>query len=119
MAIWLTALKIIPWTEVIKHAPTVIKGARQFLDRQSSPPAPPPSYTGSSGEPGSLEHQLETLYQQHANDVTRLDQALADLTQQHAQLTEDMQALRSRTRWLIFAMAALWVLTLAWAAWGN
>lgn len=31
---WLTALKVIPWGDVIEHAPAVLKGARDLLERQ-------------------------------------------------------------------------------------
>ena len=31
---WLMALKVIPWGDVIEHAPSVLKAARKLMDRQ-------------------------------------------------------------------------------------
>jgi hypothetical protein len=39
------ALKVIPWGDVIEHAPSVLKAARKLMDRQ---PAEPPGQAGTS-----------------------------------------------------------------------
>lgn len=44
---WLMALKVIPWGDVIEHAPSVLKAARKLMDRQ--PPQPP----GQAGTPAT------------------------------------------------------------------
>ena len=42
---WLMALKVIPWGDVIEHAPSVLKAARKLMDRQ---PPEPPGQAGNS-----------------------------------------------------------------------
>ena len=42
---WLTALKVIPWGDVIEHAPKVLNAARKLMDRQKSPEAAPANAT--------------------------------------------------------------------------
>ena len=38
---WIAALKIIPWGDVIEHAPKVLNAARKLLDKQKAPAGPP------------------------------------------------------------------------------
>jgi hypothetical protein len=41
------ALKVIPWGDVIEHAPSVLKAARKLMDRQPAQP------TGQPGAPAT------------------------------------------------------------------
>ena len=57
---WLTALKVIPWGDVIEHAPTVLKAARKLMDRQPAPPSGP-SGTSATSTPVSAVPSLGEL----------------------------------------------------------
>lgn len=90
--IWLTALKVIPWGDVIVHAPKVLGAARKLLDR--SPNEPPPS------KDEVLESMAKTL---------------AALAEQNTRLVNAVDVLRLRTRLLmvataLLAVAVIWLL---------
>lgn len=104
---WLAALKIIPWGDVIEHAPAVLKGARRLLDRQSATPTPAP--TQAPPDPADLQLRLEALQRQHASDMAQLTQTVAALAEQNTRLVEAVDVLRWRTRWLGAVMAGLLV----------
>ena len=121
---WLTALKIIPWSDVIEHAPKVVASARQLVDRQRrNPPenAAPPAAThpaAPSDEATALRHQLASArddIQRLQQTQEQLTQTVADLAEQHTRLVEAVDLLRRRTR-LLLAVAALLVLGLVWLA---
>ena len=122
---WLTALKVIPWGDVIEHAPKVLKGARDLLDRQRErrreAMAPAPDLRADViPMPGPTDPAVQALQQQLAaarDDLTRLQQTqdqiaqtLAELAEQNTRLVDAVERLRKRTRLL---MAAVLVLTVA------
>lgn len=82
--IWLTALKVIPWGDVIQHAPKVLSAARKLLDR--SPTEPPPT----------KDEVLE-----------RMAKTLADLAEQNTRLVHAVELLRLRTRILMVVTVLL------------
>jgi chromosome segregation ATPase len=127
---WLTALKVIPWGDVIEHAPKVLKGARDLLDRQrqrrQEAQAPRPDLQSNVIEmPGPTPPELRELQRQLATareDITRLQQTqdqitqtLAELAEQNTRLVAAVELLRKRTRLL---MGASVVLAVALAALG-
>lgn len=81
---WLTALKVIPWGDVIQHAPKVLNAARQLLDRK--PAEPPPN----------KDEVLE-----------RIAKTLADLAEQNTRLVNAVEMLRLRTRILMVTTVLL------------
>ncbi len=119
---WLTALKVIPWGDVIEHAPKVLKGARDLLDRQrqrrrdTAEPAPDPR-AGVIEMPGPTPPELRALQQQLATareDITRLQQTqdritqtLAELAEQNTRLVAAVELLHQRTRLLMGAVLVL------------
>lgn len=118
---WLTALKVIPWGDVIEHAPKVLNAARQLLDRQrqrgrgAEPAAPatvPVEAVGSVDLQAlqSLQHQLAAA----RDDLERLrqtqealTQTVADLAEQNSRLVAAVELLRRRTRLLMGAVLLL------------
>lgn len=128
---WLTALKVIPWGDVIEHAPTVLKGARDLLERQrqrrreAQTPAPgAPTDAIDMPAPGAPD--VRELQQQLAatrSDLARLQQTqdhitqtLAELAEQNTRLVGAVDALRQRTRLLVGAVGVL-VVALVWMNW--
>lgn len=127
---WLLALKVIPWGDVIEHAPKVLKGAQRLLERQrqGSRPAPATS-VGSAAESGMtgragidvLREQVATLQvelETQRADVQQLTEMATELAQQNTRLVQAVDVLRWRTRWLCLACAVLALLgAVAW--WGS
>jgi hypothetical protein len=112
---WIAALKIIPWGDVIEHAPKVLNAARKLLDKQKAPgvpvPASPPLDLGA--EPpslGELRNRLieaRQLIDQQTAAQQQMAQTLSELAEQNARLVEAVQLLRVRTRMLIVAAVLL------------
>ncbi|NIC41690.1 hypothetical protein [Aquabacterium sp. A08] len=113
---WLAALKVIPWGDVIEHAPAVLKGARRLLDRQPTTPPPP---TQAPTDADTLAQQLAALQRQHASDMAQLTQTVAELAEQNTRLVEAVDVLRWRTRWLGAATLVLLIGGVALALWGR
>lgn len=126
---WLTALKVIPWGDVIEHAPKVLKGARDLLNqqrqrrRETAEPAPAPDAAAIEA-PGPTPPELRELQQQLATareDLTRLQQTqdqitqtVAELAEQNTRLVAAVELLRTRTRLLMGAVVVLAVVLAAW-----
>ncbi len=119
---WLVALKVIPWGDVIEHAPKVLKGARDLLERQRQrrreADAPPPDLRAHVIEmPGPTPPELRELQHQLATareDIGRLQQTqdqitqtVAELAEQNTRLVAAVELLRKRTRLLIGAVVVL------------
>jgi hypothetical protein len=124
---WLMALKVIPWGDVIEHAPSVLKAARKLMDRQ------PPQATGEAGAPatttpvsdvpslGELKNALiaaQGQIERQAQTQRELTETLAELAEQNARLVSTVEVLRLRTRVLVWAGAAMlvWLVVLTWRA---
>ncbi len=123
---WLLALKVIPWGDVIEHAPQVLSAARKLLERQRASKTPPVAGEGAiqmpSSEPPSLAvmHQRLLAAQQQidsqAQAQDQLAQTLAELAEQNARLVSAVELLRLRTRLLLWGFVLL-ALGLGWALW--
>ncbi|WP_396431047.1 hypothetical protein [Limnohabitans sp.] len=122
---WLMALKVIPWGDVIEHAPTVLKAARKLMERQ------PPQSPGQAGTPatatpvstvpslGELKNALIAAQGQidlQAQTQRELTETLAELAEQNARLVSAVDVLQLRTRLLMWGAAALlvWLVGLTW-----
>lgn len=112
---WIAALKIIPWGDVIEHAPKVLNAARKLLDKQKTPNVPVPASPplDPAAEPpslGELRNRLieaRQLIDQQAAAQQQMAQTLTELAEQNARLVEAVQLLRVRTRVLIVAAVLL------------
>jgi hypothetical protein len=121
---WLMALKVIPWGDVIEHAPSVLKAARKLMDRQPPGQAATPATTSAiSAVPslGELKNALIAAQGQidrQAQTQRELTQTLAELAEQNARLVSAVEVLRLRTRVLIWGGVAVlvWLAVLTW--WG-
>jgi hypothetical protein len=119
---WLIALKVIPWGDVIEHAPKVLGAARKLLERQRDKPAdrPAPMPVDATGDAAPSLRALtarladtEQQLHQQAQAQEQLAQTLAELAEQNARLVSAVEVLRVRTR-LLLGSAALMALALAW-----
>ncbi|MEY4121651.1 MAG: hypothetical protein RLZZ457_489 [Pseudomonadota bacterium] len=95
---WLSALKVIPWGDVIAHAPTVLEKARDLMERKTSPQPMATANETSDAVPslGELKNRLLTANLQ-------LDQ----LQQRHIQLTQTVTELAEQNAALVAAVSAL------------
>jgi CHASE3 domain sensor protein len=98
---WLMALKVIPWGDVIEHAPKVLKGARRLLDKQKAAPlAAAAEVAAPSGDGTGRLVALEAAHRQLQADLAQLTQTTAELAEQNTRLVQAVDLLRWRTRWL-------------------
>ncbi len=115
---WMMALKVIPWGDVIEHAPKVLKGARRLLDKQKAPADPATNAAeGTDSLPQRLQ-ALEAAHHQLQANMAQLAQTAAELAEQNSRLVQAVEVLRWRTRWLGGACVALLLGGVALAMWG-
>ena len=107
---WLSALKVIPWGDVMAHAPTVLEKARDLMARQITPPSmATPNEPASEDIPslGELKNRLMTAHQQLdqlQQCQTQLSQTVAELAEQNAALLAAVGSLRRTLRMTVLAM---------------
>ena len=121
---WLTILKSVPWTEVIKNAPKVAEGARKLWNAVGRQRAA--DEAADAGAQPSVSHEPHTLEALEAR-VAALEAAVSDLHQQmlasselikelaeqNAQLVKRIEANRKRTLWLGAAAIVLAIVALS------
>lgn len=116
---WMVALKVIPWGDVIEHAPKVLSAARKLLDKKSTEPpavevfaggtaldtpgAAPPSLGELKNRLIAAQHQID----RQARTQEEMAQTLAELAEQNARLVAAVAVLRTRTRMLLWGAAVL------------
>ncbi len=109
---WLSALKVIPWGDVISHAPSVLEKARDLMARKTTDAAPQPMATPNTHDEvpslGELKNrllaanqQIDTLQQQQL----QLSQTVAALAEQNAALLSAVSGLRQTLRLLVMGLA--------------
>lgn len=113
---WITALKIVPWGEVLNAAPQIAQGARRLLNGvQKQQPAPSPAPQAQADPTEALRARILALEEEQRASAV-LIQSLAE---QNAQVVRAVDALRVRSQRLLAAVCVLAVATaglLAWAA---
>ena len=123
MAMWLTALKLVPWSDVMEATPQILQAAKKLMGKTSAANKTPVAVTlagegGASGNPVSaqLQQLLERVAQleQEQQDSAALIQSLAE---QNAVVIRAVEALRVRNQRLGFAVVALGVLVAGGAIW--
>ena len=124
---WMVALKVVPWGDVIEHAPKVLNAARKLLDKKSdannaggTAPAREAIDAQTTNPPslGELKNRLVAAQHQinrQAQVQEELAQTLAELAEQNARLVGAVAVLRTRTRMLLWggAVGLLGLLALA------
>lgn len=116
---WLTVLKAVPWSDLIRNAPKAADGAKGLWDKVSGRPAPPPP---------PLDDKVQGQLQAEAHAITKLraelqatetavselqaqmlaaTELINDLADQNAQLVQGVDTLRRRLAWLAGALVLL------------
>ncbi|MCC6609378.1 MAG: hypothetical protein IT515_06855 [Burkholderiales bacterium] len=120
---WLVAFKVIPWGEVIAAAPKVAKTAQELWRGLKKPKAGGAAET-QTADAASLAsalpvaEQLRRLRAELAETQAQLvssSEVLRTLAEQDEKLIAAIEALRVRTRVLLFACAAL-IVACGWLA---
>jgi hypothetical protein len=113
---WLSALKVIPWGDVISHAPSVLEKARDLMARKPAD-APPhsmatPNVHDDVPSLGELKNrllaasvQLDELQQRQ----TQLTQTVSELAEQNASLVSAVSGLRQTLRLMVVGLALVFV----------
>jgi hypothetical protein len=101
---WLSAIKLIPWGDVVQATPGVVTGARELWSRTRRAKGDAPAHTVAP-EPGDAA-QLALRVRQLEEEQLEASQLINALAEQNAQLVAAMDKLRTRVR----ALAALGVL---------
>ena len=113
---WLTALKVIPWGDVMSHAPGVLEKARDLMARKPAEAASHSMATSNTHDEvpslGELKNRLltanleiEALQQQQV----QLSQTVAALAEQNAALVSAVSGLRQTVRLMVGAVVLAFV----------
>lgn len=115
---WLTVLKLVPWTDVVKNAPVVVDGARKLWGSVAkTPDSPPPSRAEESGLQSGAPPALAAIEAQLAgveasvaelrHQMRESTELIKTLAEQNAQLVERVETHRKRVLWLAGFAAVL------------
>ena len=125
MAGWMTALKLVPWGEVIAATPQIVQGAKKLLGKtrrgaQPGDGAPLAPQAAAVPADAPVAAQLQRLGER----VSQLEQEqhdsavlIASLAEQNAQLVRAVDALRLRQRRLSMALAVLGIVCAGLLVW--
>jgi hypothetical protein len=113
---WLSALKVIPWGDVMSHAPSVLEKARDLMARKHADAAPQPMPTPNAHDDvpslGELKNrllaasmQIDELQQRQ----TQLTQTVSELAEQNAGLVSAVSGLRQTLRLMLVGLALAFV----------
>lgn len=123
---WLTALKTIPWTDVISTAPVVVDGAKKLWHSVGKKPvpakaAPVPVAAAPAGDPGmdALQARIAALETEAADlhaQMLSSSELITALAEQNTQLIRRVETSRVRLLWLALATAVTAIIAL-YALW--
>ncbi|WP_313076870.1 hypothetical protein [Melaminivora sp.] len=127
MAGWMTALKFVPWGQVLEATPKIVQSARRLIRREEQGPAPATPAAASVARSSPLASDAELLQGQLTalqEQMGRLQEdqrasavLIRSLAEQNAQLVRAIDALRARSRWLMGSSALLAVVSLGLLGW--
>jgi hypothetical protein len=123
MAVWLTALKLVPWGDVIEATPQILQAAKKLMGKTRASSAEP--LAGALADAGvSASTPLEAQVQGLAQRVALLEQEQRDsaaliesLAEQNAVVVRAVEALRKRSQRLAAAVGVLGVTCAALVVW--
>jgi hypothetical protein len=113
---WITALKIIPWKDVIESAPHIVKASRNLYagakanasnptDAQDSPSDI--SNSEISGNYDSNLRKIELKIQHLSSEQESSVELIRSLAQQNVRIVEAIELLRVRTKILLITCVVL------------
>lgn len=113
---WLSALKAVPWGDVISHAPSVLEKARDLMARKPAEAEPQSMATPNAHDDvpslGELKNRLLTASGQIdalQQRQTQLMQTVSELAEQNAGLVSAVSGLRQTLRLMAIGLALAFV----------
>ena len=107
---WLTALKILPWKDMIDYAPMVVSGAQKLWQRVRTGDGAAVIIEQTPLGADEADRELNELKQQvrdlHAQQIES-SKLLKELADQNQRLVQAVDVLRVRTRVLIWGVVIL------------
>jgi hypothetical protein len=100
---WLTALKILPWGEMIEYAPKLVTGAQKLWQRMKTEKAETDAIIIEQAPPFTDEtarelHELKQQLQDTQAQQLELSNLVSELAEQNQRLVGAVEVLRARTR---------------------
>lgn len=94
---WITAFKVIPWSELVAAAPAVVSAAKKLwtaVRRQEAPEV-------SGQDPVAGQRALEAQVAELRRELAAASELITNLAEQNGRLVEAVAILRVRTRALL------------------
>jgi hypothetical protein len=110
---WISALKVIPWGDVIEAAPGLVKGARKVFTRTQPEPVVVPD---PAAPPHQRIEQLETAVARLGEQQQAAAALIESLAEHNAKVVEAIERLRLRSR-LLTSACVLLLATVGALAW--
>ena len=117
---WMTALKLVPWSEVIEATPQILQAARRLMGSAQRAPAAQAPGSGTAALGVSTADQLAVMREAllQLQDEQRASATLIEsLAEQNAVLVRAVDALRVRQQRLLWGVGALGAATLGLLVW--
>jgi hypothetical protein len=115
---WLSALKVIPWGDVIDAAPGVVKGARKIFTRTQQADSSVPPVEPGTDLPQRVA-QLETSVNQLLAQQQASAKLMETLAEQNARVVQAVDILRLRTLMLLVLNVVLAVALVGVTIWST
>ncbi|MFL9925842.1 hypothetical protein PQR62_16295 [Herbaspirillum lusitanum] len=97
---WLTALKLIPWVDVVQATPGIVRGARDLWSRTRKSKSAVQDASVAGAPVDSDPAQLAVRIAQLENEQIEASNLINTLAEQNAQLVAALDGVRKRTRLL-------------------
>ncbi len=111
---WITALKIIPWKDVIESAPHIVKaaknlyaGAKANASNPSDAQSPPSDKSKTEVSEDSDLREIKVKIQQLSGEQESSVELIRSLAQQNVRIVEAIELLRVRTKILLITCVLL------------
>ena len=110
MALWVWALKAVPWRTLLRHTPTIVEAARTYYAaaRRQAEPSRTPDRPTAGGVDG-LRRALDRLEEREVEQAA----IVADLAKQMAEMVTAIEVLRARQLFALWGAGIATVLALA------
>lgn len=113
---WMTALKLVPWGDVIEATPQVLQAARKLM-RSSKAETEPDAQGLADGQTPSPLEQLQARVQRLEAEQRASAELIQSLAEQQAVVVQAVEALRRRNRLLVAAIALLGIVCAGLLSW--
>lgn len=117
MSIFLTALKVIPWAEVIAAAPLVTQAARKLFQKNQDLTPPKDPYDLAGAHEASELQALEATVSRLMSEQQAMAGVLETLAAQNSLLVQAIDILRARQRLLIIFCVGLCAVVTGMLSW--